>query len=185
MVKTIIDMTFAIVVIGFFWWVLLAIWLAIKCTSPGPALFAQQRVGQHGRIFTCYKFRTMHEGVAQAATHEMSSDAITPLGHFLRKTKLDELPQIINILRDEMSLVGPRPSLTTQQELISARQRLGVLEIKPGITGLAQIRGVDMRDPEKLAKIDAEYASRQNLLLDLQILWATLRGTALKDRVSA
>ncbi len=152
--------------------VLIALFIALQ--RDGPVLFAQRRIGQGGQPFTCYKFRTMAVGTPQVATHTLDGSSITPVGAILRRTKLDELPQLWNVLRGEMSLVGPRPCLPTQRALISARQAHGVSNLKPGITGLAQVRGIDMRDPERLAQIDAEYGRRAGLALDLSIIAATL-----------
>ena len=180
--KRFIDLSFAVSVILFLWWALLGVWLAVRLTSPGPVIFVQTRIGRFGKPFTCYKFRTMFITTKQAATHEVGRDAITPVGRFLRRTKLDELPQIINIIRNEMSLIGPRPCLESQTALIEARRVRGVLDIKPGISGLAQVQGVDMSDPEKLATLDAEYLARQSIMLDVKIMLATARGKALTDR---
>lgn len=183
-VKRLVDLVFAISILMFFWWLLGLVWLAIRLHSPGPGLFRQTRVGQGGRPFTCYKFRTMKHGTAQAGTHEVSAVAVTDrLGSFLRRSKLDELPQIFNILRDEISLVGPRPCLPVQVELVEARRRRGVLEVKPGITGLAQIEGIDMSDPHRLASRDADYVALQSLSLDLGILIATGLGGGQGDKI--
>ena len=184
-VSRFIDLGFSICVIVFLWWALAAAWLAVRLGSPGPVIFAQTRVGRFGKSFTCYKFRTMVVATKQAATHEIGQDSITNVGRFLRRTKIDELPQIINILRNEMSLIGPRPCLESQTALIEARRVRGVLSLKPGISGLAQVQGVDMSDPEKLATLDAEYLARQSILLDLKIILATARGKALQDRTKA
>jgi lipopolysaccharide/colanic/teichoic acid biosynthesis glycosyltransferase len=169
-----IDLGFAIAVIAFLGWLMVLVWIAVRLISPGPGLFAQPRVGKGERVFTCYKFRTMRTGTLQAGTHEVSSTAITPIGRLLRRTKLDELPQIWNLARGEMSLVGPRPCLPNQVELIEWRRKLDVFRIRPGITGLAQVLGVDMSEPEKLARIDARYRAEQGLLLDLGIVARTL-----------
>jgi O-antigen biosynthesis protein WbqP len=107
-------------------------------------------------------------------THEVAKSAVTPFGRFLRRFKLDELPQLWNVARGEMSLVGPRPCLPTQEELARLRRDLGVFEIRPGVTGLAQIRGIDMSRPEACARADAEYAARRSLTLDLRVITATL-----------
>ena len=182
--KRLIDLIFAISIIVFFWWLLGLVWIAIRLHSPGPGLFRQTRVGQGGRPFTCYKFRTMKQGTAQAGTHEVSAVAVTDgFGSFLRRSKLDELPQIFNILRDEISLVGPRPCLPVQVELVEARRQRVVLEVKPGITGLAQIEGIDMSDPHRLASRDADYVALQSLSLDLSILVATGLGRGQGDKI--
>lgn len=146
----------------------------VRQSSPGPAIFSQQRVGRNEQIFTCYKFRTMHVGTAQRATHEISQNAVTPAGAFLRRFKIDELPQLWNVLRGEMSLVGPRPCLPVQKELIEERRKRGVYALRPGITGLAQIQGIDMSNPKRLAEIDADYLKRQSFGLDLGIIIRTI-----------
>jgi lipopolysaccharide/colanic/teichoic acid biosynthesis glycosyltransferase len=183
-IRRMIDVGFALAVIVLFWWGLLLIWGLIRFHSPGPGIFAQERVGRNGTIFTCYKFRTMHLGTVQAATNLVSAAAVTPLGRTLRKTKLDELPQVWNILRNEISLVGPRPCLPVQDELVEARRRRGVLRLKPGISGLAQINDIDMSDPQKLARWDARYMALQSLLLDLKIALATAKGGGRGDRIA-
>lgn len=155
----------------------------IRLDSPGPALFRQKRVGRHGRLFTLFKLRTMRAGTAQTPTHEAKARDVTRLGSILRRTKLDELPQLWNVLVGEMSLVGPRPCLPTQTELIAARDKRGVLALRPGITGLAQSAGVDMSDPERLARLDAGYLGRARVSTDLSILFGTVSARALADRV--
>src|SRR5262249_8627568 len=160
-----------------FSWVMLLSWVAIRLSSRGSAVFAQPRIGRDGKTFLCYKFRTMYPNVKQAATHEIGQASVTPLGKFMRRARLDELPQILNIVRNEMSLIGPRPCLEVQDELIEWRRRLGVLDVKPGITGLAQIQGIDMSQPETLARLDAQYIKRRSILLDLKIVLATARGS--------
>lgn len=154
--------------------IILAAAVAVRATSPGPALLVQHRVGRHEAPFRCLKLRTMWKDTRAVPTHEASAEAVTPVGRLLRRTKLDELPQLWNVMKGEMSFVGPRPCLLTQEALISARRRRGVYALRPGITGLAQVRGVDMTDPERLAAIDAEYLARRSLLLDAKILLATL-----------
>ncbi|WP_417411996.1 sugar transferase [Hoeflea sp.] len=183
--KRLIDIGFALSVTLFLCWLLILIWIAIRAQSRGPGIIAQTRVGRNGVEFTCYKFRTMLVGTIQAGTHEVSDAAVTALGRFLRRTKLDELPQIINIMCNEVSLIGPRPCLPMQIELIEARRRCGVLDIKPGITGLAQINGIDMSDPHRLAVWDFRYMRLQSLLLDIRILMSTLAGKGRGDRVSS
>ena len=156
--------------------ILLLIIVAIRLQSPGNAIFAQIRVGKNGRPFTCYKFRTMHSGTANLPTHQVQASAVTALGGTLRRLKIDEVPQLWNVLIGDMSLVGPRPCLPSQIELVEARRRLGVLEVRPGITGLAQVRGVDMSDANRLAEIDAKYVRSQSLLGDFALIGDTLRG---------
>lgn len=159
--------------------------IAIKATSSGPVIFAQERVGRNERRFICYKLRTMYEATPHRASHEVSASAVTPVGAVLRRTKLDELPQLVNVLRGEMSLVGPRPCLPAQTELIEARRAAGVYALRPGITGVAQIQGVDMSEPARLAAIDAGYLERNGLLTDVKILFLTVIGRGSGDRVAA
>ena len=182
-IKRIMDIAFALFVIVILWWVLLGAWLAVKLTSPGPGIFTQQRVGKGGLPFTCYKFRTMSLGTKEAGTHEVTPDSVTAVGRFLRKTKIDELPQVWNILRNELSLIGPRPCLPVQRELVMARSDLGVLDEIGGITGWAQIQNVDMSDPDRLAKLDAEYLALRTIPLDLKIILATAIGRGQGDKV--
>ena len=147
----------------------------VRATSPGPAIYAQTRVGRNGLPFRCYKLRTMYVDTPSVPTHEALASAVTPVGRFLRRTKLDELPQLWNVLKGEMGIVGPRPCLPNQEELIHHRRRLGVLAAAPGITGLAQVRGIDMSQPELCAETDAEYLRRWSLGLDLELMLKTLR----------
>ncbi len=159
--------------------------LAIRLDSQGSPLFAQARMGRAKRPFTLYKLRTMYQGTTHRPTHEVQHAAVTKLGRRLRRWKLDEFPQLFNVLIGDMSLVGPRPCLPTQTALIEARSRLGVFAVRPGITGLAQIQGVDMSDPERLAQIDAIYARNATFLGDLRLLLATVSGRgAGVDRVA-
>jgi O-antigen biosynthesis protein WbqP len=158
--------------VSFFGPVLLIIIAAIRLQNPGPAIFAQVRVGKEGRLFTCYKLRTMYSGTPNLPSHQVGA-AVPPLGIRLRGFKLDELPQFVNVLIGNMSLVGPRPYLLSQAELIEARRELGVL---PGITGLAQVNNVDMLNAVRLAEIDGQYARTQIFLGDIRLIFATLRG---------
>lgn len=177
-----IDICFVFLMLVLFWWLLLALWLMIKLDSKGPGVFAQERIGKNGNEFTCYKFRTMHVGTEQRGTHEVSSSSITKIGHFLRKYKLDELPQIMNLMKNEMSLIGPRPCLPNQVELIHERGERGVLNVKPGISGYAQVRNIDMSDPVLLANTDAKYVSLRGLMLDMKIAIQTAFGSGSGDR---
>jgi O-antigen biosynthesis protein WbqP len=156
--------------------ILLIIIAVIRLQSSGSAIFSQTRVGTKGQPFTCYKLRTMYAGTPNLPTHEVAALSVTPLGKYLRRFKFDELPQLYNVLIGDLSLVGPRPCLPSQVELVEARRRLGVLEVRPGITGLAQIKGVDMSDADRLAQIDAQYVRTQSLIGDLRLIMATLRG---------
>lgn len=156
--------------------VILLLTVLIRLESAGPGLFRQSRVGRDGTPFVCLKLRTMRTDAPNVATHLAGTAHVTRLGRFLRRSKLDELPQLWNVLVGEMSLVGPRPCLPGQSELIAERARRGVLRLRPGITGLAQVRGVDMTDPARLAELDADYARRMSMTLDLRIILATLGG---------
>ena len=179
-----IDLLFVLFVVGLLWWLLIGVWIMVKLTSDGPGILAQERVGKNGSIFKCYKFRTMFAGTKQAGTHNLTTASITKVGHILRKTKIDELPQILNILRNEVSLIGPRPSLPVQKELIEARRVRGVLSVKPGISGWAQIQGIDMSKPIRLAQMDADYIARRSIPFDLKIMIATAIGRGQGDKVN-
>lgn len=183
-ISRLVDVAFAVVVVLLFWWLLAIIWLLVASGSKGGGLFAQTRIGRAEKPFTCYKFRTMRQGTKQAGTHEVEKAATTKVGAFLRRTKLDELPQVINILRNDMSLVGPRPCLPNQLEVIAARRDKGVFALKPGITGLAQINDSDMSDPNRLAEWDQRYAALRCVTLDLKIMIATVLGKGRGDRVA-
>src|SRR5947199_7989158 len=159
-----------------FWPILLIVIIAIRMQSPGPAIFRQVRVGKDGRLFTCYKLRTMYSGTANLPTHEVQASSVTALGEHLRRFKIDELPQLWNVLIGDMSLVGPRPCLPSQVELVEARRRLRVLALRPGITDLAQVNGVDMSDANRLAEIDAQYVRTQSMIRDCMSILATRPG---------
>ncbi|TKA89445.1 sugar transferase [Guyparkeria sp. SB14A] len=162
---------------------LLALIAVIGWFDTGSPIFRQERVGRHRRPFTLVKFRTMKPGTASRATHLTNASAITPFGRFLRRSKLDELPQLWNVLKGEMSLVGPRPCLPTQEELIAARDVRNVFAMRPGITGLAQVQGVDMSDPERLAELDQEMIRSLTLRDYFRYLFLTATGKGAGDRV--
>lgn len=160
--------------------VLLVIYL-VGLFDTGAPLFRQERVGRHQKPFTLVKFRTMRVGTASVASHLADANAITPMGHFLRRTKLDELPQLWNVLKGEMSLVGPRPGLFNQQELLQARQLHGVFEARPGITGLAQVSGIDMSTPELLAQTDAKMLADLGVVPYFRYIIQTVLGNGQGD----
>ena len=162
---------------------LMIVLLLLGLFDTGAPLFRQERVGRFQKPFILVKFRTMRPDTLSVATHLADASAITPLGHFLRKTKLDELPQLWNVLTGEMSLVGPRPCLPNQIELIKEREKLGVFDIRPGITGLAQIQGIDMSTPVLLAKIDAQMIATLSLASYLKYIILTALGRGTGDRV--
>ena len=150
--------------------------------TGGQPLFLQTRVGRGQRPFTLVKLRTMAVGTANVASHEVNAEAvITPSGRWMRRFKLDELPQIWNVLLGDMSFVGPRPCLPNQHELIGERAARDVFAMRPGITGLAQVQGVDMSTPERLAEIDALYASERTFMGDLKLLVQTFVGSGRGD----
>ena len=177
------DISFVIAVILFFWWAFIIIWFVISLTSPGPAIFAQKRIGKNGLIFKCYKFRTMNIGTENVATHEVSRHSITSIGKFLRASKLDEIPQIINIIRGELSLIGPRPGLPNQTELFAARKLWGIYNVLPGITGLSQINNIDMSTPNKLAEWDKRYITMRSIPSEIKIIILTFFGRGSGDNV--
>lgn len=160
--------------------------LLVRLTSPGPALYWSDRVGRHNRIFRMPKFRSMRVGTPAVATHLLSDPEayLTPIGSFLRKSSLDELPQLWSILKGDMSFVGPRPALFNQDDLIALRTECGVHELVPGLTGWAQVNGRDeLPIPEKV-KLDAEYLRRRSLAFDIYILWLTFVKVIKRDGVS-
>ncbi|GAB7562674.1 sugar transferase [Methylobacillus methanolivorans] len=162
--------------------VLLLIYI-LGLMDTGEPLFRQVRVGRYQQPFTLVKFRTMRLDTASVASHLASSSSITKLGRFLRKTKLDELPQLWNVLKGEMSLVGPRPNLFNQEELISERAARGVYDVRPGITGVAQVNDIDMSTPQLLAETDALMVRDLRLPLYFKLLLQTLLGRGRGDRV--
>ncbi len=151
--------------------------------DTGSPLFFQKRVGRNQRLFTLVKFRTMSINTSSVGTHLVDTASITKLGSFLRRTKLDELPQLLNVLLGHMSLVGPRPCLPNQTELIEERDKRGVFKVSPGVTGLAQVNGVDMSTPRKLARYDALMVNRLTLKLYVTLILATMLGKGSGDRV--
>ncbi len=151
--------------------------------DTGSPLFIQERVGKNKQPFKLVKFRTMTVDTKSVASHLASKSSITKFGSFLRKTKLDELPQLINVLMGSMSLVGPRPNLFNQTELIEERDKLGVYNVTPGITGLSQVNEIDMSTPKKLAEKDAEMIKQYSLSNYFKYIFATVLGKGQGDRV--
>ena len=151
--------------------------------DTGSPLFRQTRVGRRQRPFVLVKFRTMRVDTASVASHLASSAAITPLGGFLRRTKLDELPQLWNVLMGDMSLVGPRPGLFNQEELTAARDAAGVYAVRPGITGLAQVNEIDMSTPDLLARTDARMIASMSVWNYFRYILMTVAGRGSGDRV--
>lgn len=161
--------------------VLLAIALLVWATSRRNVFFIQSRLGLQERPFRCFKFCTLLPDAPIVPSHEINSAWVTPVGRMLRKAKLDELPQFVNVLRGEMSLVGPRPCLPVMADVIAARRKLGVFDVRPGMTGIAQLAGIDMSTPEKLAAADRRYIDQRTFLLDLRILFLTAVRGSLPD----
>lgn len=157
--------------------------LLIFLEDRGNPIFAQTRVGRNLEPFTLYKLRTMSIGTPMLGTHEVSAASVTRLGRFLRASKIDELPQLLNVLRGDMSFVGPRPCLYNQTELIEERKRLSVFSVVPGITGLAQVNGVDMSVPARLALWDYKYVASRTVCMDLKLLVQTFTGKGSGDRI--
>jgi len=151
--------------------------------DTGSPIFRQVRVGRHQKPFTLVKFRTMKVDTASVATHLASSASITRFGHFLRKTKLDELPQLWNVLKGEMSLVGPRPGLFNQEELTEERAKRGVFDVRPGITGLAQVNEIDMSTPALLAETDQKMIQGLTVADYFKYIFMTVAGKGAGDRI--
>lgn len=177
-----LDLLFSAIglIIGF---PILGIITLIGFFDTGSPIFRQERVGRNKKPFVLVKFRTMKVGTASVASHLASSSAITPLGNFLRRTKIDELPQLWNVLKGEMSLVGPRPNLFNQEELIAERDKLGVYAVRPGITGLAQINAIDMSTPKLLAETDAKMIKELTVGNYFSYILQTVTGKGSGDRV--
>jgi O-antigen biosynthesis protein WbqP len=182
MLIRLLDIVFAFfgLVLGF---PLLVILTLIGLFDTGSPIFRQVRVGRNKKPFTLVKFRTMKPDTAHVASHLANASAITPFGGFLRKTKLDELPQLWNVLCGDMSLVGPRPCLFNQMELIAERELLGVFNSRPGITGLAQVNEIDMSTPELLAKTDKEMIDTLTVVSYFKYILLTVSGKGSGDRV--
>ena len=160
--------------------------LAVRLTSPGPVLYWSDRVGRHNRIFKMPKFRSMRIDTPAVATHLLQNPEqwLTPIGSFLRKSSLDELPQLWSILKGDMSFVGPRPALFNQDDLIALRTEKGVHELVPGLTGWAQVNGRDELPIPQKVQLDVEYLERRSLLFDMKILWMTALKVLARDGVS-
>ncbi|MEC6909370.1 sugar transferase [Photobacterium piscicola] len=164
-------------------WPILLVILIIGFFDSKKPIFLQKRVGLYGREFTLIKFRTMSIGTRSVATHMVNASSVTKFGAILRKTKLDELPQLINVLCGDMSFVGPRPCLFNQVELINERDKRGVLNVLPGITGLAQVSNIDMSDPILLAKIDQEMINSLSIHQYFKYIFQTVFGSGSGDNV--
>ena len=174
--KRCFDLISSLIGIVLFSPILLLLALIIKVTSPGPILFKQRRIGKDNQEFMIYKFRTMRIDTPNIATHLLKNpdQYITPIGKFMRKASLDELPQLFNILKGEMSVVGPRPALYNQYDLIEMRTKVNVHKIKPGLTGIAQVSGRDELELNKKVYFDELYLNKQSFLYDLKLIFLTV-----------
>lgn len=184
--KRLVDFTFGLVVLTILLLPLFFVALLVRVTSLGPVFYWSDRVGRDNRIFKMPKFRSMRIDTPALATHllENPDQWLTPIGSFLRKTSLDELPQLWSILVGDMSFVGPRPALFNQDDLIALRTQAGVHELVPGLTGWAQINGRDEIPIQEKVKLDVEYLQRRSFGFDLWILWMTLLRVLHRDGVS-
>jgi O-antigen biosynthesis protein WbqP len=185
-IKRIIDLVLSIAGLIVLSPLLVILAIAIKLDSPGPVLFMQKRVGMNKRHFNIYKFRTMRTDTPKDTPTHLLADPdqyITKMGRFLRKTSLDELPQIINILFGQMAIIGPRPALWNQYDLIEERDKYGANNIRPGLTGLAQINGRDELPIEVKAKYDGEYVRRMSFFFDMKCFVGTIAVVMKRDGV--
>jgi lipopolysaccharide/colanic/teichoic acid biosynthesis glycosyltransferase len=176
------DFIFSLIGILFLLPIMMLLFI-IGLFDTGSPLFFQRRVGKNKKSFTLIKFRTMRPQTQSVATHLVNKSAITSFGSFLRKSKLDELPQLVNVFFGDMSLVGPRPNLFNQKELIEQRDKLGIYAVRPGITGLAQIKEIDMSTPKLLAETDLKMIQELTLLRYFSFILATVSGKGAGDRV--
>lgn len=176
-IKFLFDFIFSIFGVILLLPIFIVIAIIIKCSSKGPILFKQKRVGKNKKTFNIYKFRTMRiDTPKDTPTHLLDNPEkyITRIGQFLRKSSLDELPQLFNIMFGNMSLVGPRPALYNQDDLVSERDKYGANNIRPGLTGWAQVNGRDELPIPIKAKLDGEYVTRMSLLFDIKIIFKTI-----------
>lgn len=179
--KRLFDLILALILILPAGLVILLAAIPVWIESRANPIFVQVRVGRQQSLFRLIKLRTLLPDTADMASHQVSIDRVMRSGKFFRKTKIDELPQVLNILLGQMSFVGPRPCLPSQAELRSAREKRGVYTLMPGITGIAQIRGIDMSTPEELAIADASYLGSWSIIVDLHLLAVTAFGVGRGD----
>jgi O-antigen biosynthesis protein WbqP len=184
--KRLFDLAVALIVAVLLAIPIVFVALAVRLTSPGPILYWSNRVGRHNNIFKMPKFRSMHIDTPAVASHllQNSEQWLTPIGSFLRKTSIDELPQLWSIIKGDMSFVGPRPALFNQEDLIMLRTKNGVHKLMPGLTGWAQVSGRDELSVLQKVELDIDYLQRQSLLFDLKVMWMTVLKVLLRCGVS-
>lgn len=186
LVKRLLDLMLSVLALVLLSWLLVLLAALVKATSPGPVFFKQKRVGIHKSYFNMLKFRTMRMDTPKdVPTHLLKNPGqyITPIGKFLRKTSLDELPQLFNIIAGDMALVGPRPALWNQDDLVAEREKYGANDIRPGLTGWAQINGRDEIEIPLKARYDGEYVKRMGFWFDIRILVGTVFSVLKHDGV--
>lgn len=187
--KRVLDFIFSLVAIIILSPVILVISLLVLISSGSPVIFKQQRVGYKNKVFTIYKFRTMKRGMRQTKTEDLTEEEIkndiTVIGRILRKLSLDELPQLVNILKGDMSFVGPRPLILEEKEIRELREKNNIYSVRPGITGWAQVNGRDFITDEQKVQYDKEYVENQSITMDIKILfktfWVVLAGRDIAD----
>jgi len=184
--KRIFDLWVGVILLLSLAIIMLFIAVAIRLTSKGPSLYWSDRVGKNNKIFKMPKFRSMLTGTPAVATHllDNANSYLSPIGNFLRLSSLDELPQLLSVLKGDMSFVGPRPALYSQDDLIALRTQKGVDKMLPGITGWAQVNGRDELSISDKVALDVEYINRQSFWFDIEILWMTLFKVIKKDGIS-
>lgn len=186
-VKRVLDVFFSFLLLFFLALPMLLIWFSVRISSRGEGIFKQARIGKNGKSFVCYKFRTMYK---DAPSNTPSSDFasvekyVTPIGHILRRTSLDELPQLFNVLKGDMSLVGPRPLISEETEVHRLRRESGVYSIRPGITGLSQINGRDYISNKRKAELDRAYLEAFGFIQDVKIIGKTVTGVISGDGIA-
>lgn len=186
LIKRLFDLAGALAGLAILWPVLLIVAVAVRLDSPGPAIHWSRRVGRNNELFLMPKFRSMRIDTPDVATHLLDDPQqwITPLGRLLRRTSLDEFPQLWSVLIGQMSLVGPRPALFNQDDLVALRTAAGVHRLRPGVTGWAQINGRDDLPIVDKVRLDAEYAARRSLVFDIRIILITLRAAVAARGIS-
>jgi O-antigen biosynthesis protein WbqP len=185
-IKHLFDLVLSIILIIFLFFLMVLIGILVKLTSTGKVLYYSDRIGKNNKVFKMPKFRSMLVNTPAVATHLLNNPNtyLSPIGDFLRRSSLDELPQLFSVLKGDMSFIGPRPALFNQDDLIALRAEKGVDKLLPGITGWAQVNGRDeLSIPDKVA-LDVEYMHRQSLWFDMKILWMTFLKVAKRDGVS-